>query len=319
MSARSEPSDGAAHVAGVVVSLLTPFSDDGSAVNIDDLQVHVEWLISKGIHGLFVAGTYGEGPLLTHAERRTLLERVVAGADRRVQVLAQTGCMTTSETVELTRHANAAGADAAVLVAPWYYAYDDLSLYTHFATVAAAVPDFPIYLYNSPAYARNAITPALAARLAQAHPNVRGVKDSSKSLATTAEFVTALGPSASVLVGTDGQVLPALHSGAAGAVSAVANVYPELLLEVYDRYRSGGGLAAQAAQDRLSAVREVLKGAAGIALYKYALPLRGLPSGGLRLPARELTAGEQRNLHNRLASLGVITERDEREVTSPHA
>lgn len=291
---------------GILPAVLTPFTADGSAVDLEAFRRLVEWLIQKGVHGLFVCGTNGEGPLLTNAERRQVTEAAVTQAAGRVPVLAQTGALTTREAVELTRHAQEAGADGAAVVTPWYFAWDDAALFEHYSTVAAAVPDFPIYLYNIPGNTRNEIKPALAARLARAHANIAGVKDSSKDLNRTEEFIAALSPEHRVFVGTDSLIVPALSIGAAGGVAGVGNVFPEVMVRMYESYLAGDQEEARRLQFLTARLRDAMKGPAGVMLYKRILEVRGLPMGGPRRPARPVTADEEARAVGALQELGVL-------------
>lgn len=294
------------NVHGILPAVLTPFTADGQAVDTAALGRHIDWLIDRGVHGLFVCGTNGEGPLLSPDERRRVAETAVAAAQGRVPVLVQTGGITTREAVVLTRHAQAVGADGAAVVTPWYFAWDEASLFDHFSTVAAAVPDFPVYLYNIPGNTRNEIKPDLAARLASAHGNVAGVKDSSKDLNRTEEFLAALGPQHRVFVGTDSLIVPALSLGAAGGVAGVANVFPEIMVSMYEAYRAGEFAEARRLQFLTTKVRDAIKGPAGVMLYKRIVEVRGVPMGGPRRPARPATAEEESRAVAALQELGVL-------------
>lgn len=291
---------------GIFPAVFTPFSPDGREVDQEAFRQHVDWLIGKGVHGLFVCGTNGEGPLLSPTEHRQVTRIAVDQARGRVPVLVQSGWMTTEASLELARGAREEGADGAAVVAPWYFAYDDQSLFEHYQAVAGAVPGFPIFIYNIPGYARNDVKPALAARLADAVPNIVGVKDSSKDLDRTDAFIAALGPDRPVFVGTDSMVLPALSMGAAGGVAGVANVFPEPMVGIYEAYRAGRLAEARDLQYKVTAIRSAMKGPAGIMLYKRALELRGLRSGGARRPARPVSAEEEAGLRSGLERLGVL-------------
>lgn len=291
---------------GILPAVLTPFTADGTSVDIQAFRRLVEWLIQKGVHGLFVCGTNGEGPMLTPAERRQVAEAAVAQAAGRVPVLVQTGSLTTEETVELTQHAREAGADGVAVITPWYFAWDDAALFQHFSAAAAVVPGFPVYLYNIPGNTRNEVKPALAARLAAAHANIAGVKDSSKDLNRTEEFIAALSPEHRVFVGTDSLVVPALSIGAAGGVAGVANVFPEIMVAMYEAYRAGDLAEARRLQFLTTRVRDAIKGPAGVMLYKRILEVRGLTMGGPRRPARPAAAEEEAGAVAALRALGVL-------------
>jgi 4-hydroxy-tetrahydrodipicolinate synthase len=291
---------------GIIPTIFSPFSPDGRALDEDALRQHIEWLIAGGVHGLLFCGTYGEAVLLTTAERKQVADIAVHQTRQRIPVLIQTGSITTQEAIELTRHAQEAGADGVAMVTPWYYAWDDQSLYAHYAATAAAVPGFPLFLYNLPGYTGNTIKPALAARLAEAYENIAGVKDSSKDLTITQAFITALGPGYRVFVGTDSLVFPALSMGAAGVVSAVADIFPDLMVNLYNAYWAADFTEARRLQYRVNAARDAMKGPAGVMLYKKALELRGLPAGGHRPPARPVTGDEEARLRSALEKLELL-------------
>lgn len=289
---------------GVIPAVLTPFDAQGE-VSAPRLHAYVQWLISHGVHGLFPCGTNGEGPSMTLAQRRLVLETVLSAAAGRVPVVPMTGCISTAESIALTRHAREAGAAGAAVVTPWYFPLDDAALFAHFAAVAEAVPGFDLYLYNIPGNAKNAITPDLAARLVAAYPQFQGVKDSSKSFETLQAFIAAL-PGRTVIVGTDAMLCDALQVGAAGVVSAVANVFPEAMVAIYDAWQTGNLEAARQGQVRANDLRDALKIGPYIHPYKLALRLRGIDLGGMRPPLRHCTAEEAQRSQAALAALGVL-------------
>jgi len=151
---------------GVIPALLTPFTKGGKSVDFEKAAGLAGFLADKGVNGLFVAGTTGEGMLMTLDERKRLLETVIKAVGTRVDVIAHTGCMDTASTIELTCHAAQAGAKAAGVVAPWFFGYDNLALEMHYRAVAGAVKGFPIMFYNLPACARNALSAAFMVDLA---------------------------------------------------------------------------------------------------------------------------------------------------------
>lgn len=191
-----------------------------------------------------------------------------------------------------TRHAHAIGAEAAAIVAPWYFPHDDKALEAHLAAIAEAVPDLALYLYNIPGNAKNDLKPSLSKRLAARYPNIRGVKDSSKDLGRLQDYIAALGPGYEVVVGTDALVAPALMMGATGVVSAVGNCFPAVMVELYEAYMAGDTARATELQYRASQVRAALKTGPYITPYVEALRLQGLDRGHVKAPLRALTAEE---------------------------
>ncbi|BCV24629.1 4-hydroxy-tetrahydrodipicolinate synthase [Gelria sp. Kuro-4] len=287
---------------GIIVAMLTPYGTGGE-VNLPALREYVDFLIARGVHGLFPTGTNGEGPALTLDERKQVIKTVVEQAAGRVPVIAHTGAITTAETIELTRYAQAAGARAAAVVSPYYFPHDEAALESHFSAVAEAVPGFPLYLYNIPGNAKNDLKPGFVARLRQRARNIVGIKDSSKDLTRLEEYIAALGPGFTTIVGTDTLILPALVMGAAGVVSAVANVFPEPCVALYRAWEKGDLEQARTLQYHINRIRTVLKAGPYITPYRAALAWRGLPFAGVRPPFRTLSASEEENLKQNLREL----------------
>lgn len=287
---------------GVIPAVLTPFDAKGQ-VELGQLQAYVNWLIERGVHGLFPCGTNGEGPAMTFAQRKLVAKSVVAAAAGRVPVVVMTGCISTEETIALTIHARESGASGAAIVAPWYFPHDDQALEAHFSAVAEAMPGFPLYLYDIPGNAKNAISPALAARLADRYPQIAGVKDSSKSLDKLQAFISAL-PGRPVIVGTDAMVLEAVQAGAAGVVSAIADCFPEVMVALFNAARAGDWVQATALQAKANRLRDILKSGPYIHPYKLAVGWRGLRFGGMRAPLRACTPVEAAAIREALTKEG---------------
>lgn len=289
---------------GVIPAVLTPFKND--EVDYNTLGSYTDWLIERGVHGLFPAGTNGEGALMSVAERKQVAETVVEAANKRVPVLVHTGAVSTRETIELTRHAQEIGADGAGVVAPYYFPHDDHSLEEHFSAVAEAVPDFPVFIYNIPGNAKNDVKPKVVAKAAQRCANVIGVKDSSKDLGRLQDYIATMGTGFTVIVGTDALIYPAIMMGAEGVVSAVANVFPEQVVSLYNAVITGDYDKARELQYFVNKLRDALKIGPYIAPYKKALEYRGLSLGEVRRPLRPMTGEEESAMRTVLTSLGVI-------------
>jgi len=268
---------------GVVVPLVTPFDDNGQLA-VAAIAPLVDYLIAAGVAGLFPAGTTGEGFLLTLAERRQLAEAVVAATAGRVPVIIHTGTPTTAETLDLTHHAQAIGAQAVAILPPYVYHHSDAALLRHYVTIANRVPDLPIYLYNFPAISHNTLTTPLILALREAAPNIIGMKDSSGALATLTEVVAATDGQFNAINGGDGQVLMAFAMGFDGCVSGNANVVPELLVALYQAVSRGDLAQARTLQQQLNQVRTLLGDGGNLSLFKGMLARRGVPVGDVRAP-----------------------------------
>jgi 4-hydroxy-tetrahydrodipicolinate synthase len=245
----------------VVVALVTPFRDDGT-VDLEALAEHVEFLVSSGVDALMPCGTTGEGPLLDDDETSTVISAVVERADGRASVLAHVGRASTASTVALARRAIANGADAVSAVVPYYYALSDGQVAAHYRALLAATGDVPALAYTIPERAGNNLSPDVAAALAD--EGLAGVKDSTKSFERHREYLALARPGFAVYMGSDGMVLDALRAGAAGCVSALANVRPDLLVSLRDAVAAGRDDEAFALQAELSSLRQETRGPAGV-------------------------------------------------------
>ena len=278
-------------VKGVIVPLLTPFDDRGE-LDCPTLVHLVDFLIERGVHGLFPGGTTGEGPLLSTEERLTLAETVVRAANGRLPVIIHTGAITTREAIELTRHAHDCGAAAAALITPYYFRFSAEALFQHFASVCEAVPDYPIYLYNNPAVTNNVIDSTLVARLADAYPQIIGMKDSSGRLENLLQCMPLHNGTFNTASGNDGDILAALALGIDACVSGNANYFPELITALYPAASSADLAVAQTLQGQVNMIRQILEDGQDLSLFKGVLARRGLGNAYVRPPL--LRASEEK-------------------------
>ncbi|MFO7321493.1 MAG: dihydrodipicolinate synthase family protein [Chloroflexota bacterium] len=271
------------NIKGVIVPLLTPF-DEAGELNPAALPPLIDYLIERGVAGLFPLGTTGEGPLLTPDERQRLAEAVVRAAGGRVPVIVHTGDITTRGTIALTQHAQAIGANAAAIITPYYFRLSNEALIRHFQTVAEAVPDFPLYLYANPAVANNPLSSEVVIHLAENTPNIIGLKDSSGSLDVLFTAKATLGDRFNTAIGPDSLIMTGIGNGLDACVSGNANVVPELVVALYNAASRGDLATARELQAKLDAVRRILKDGADLSLYKGMMAKRGLPVGDVRAP-----------------------------------
>ncbi|MBI5094408.1 MAG: dihydrodipicolinate synthase family protein [Candidatus Hydrogenedentes bacterium] len=294
------------HLEGIFPALLTPFTKGGVRVDYSKACKLAGRLAHQGVHGLFVCGTTGEGPLLTVDERKKLLEEVVRAVGKRIKIIAHTGCFDTATTIELTRHAQKTGAVAAGVIAPGFFTLDDISLAAHFKSVANAVKDYPIFLYNLPSCAKNALSPELVAGLAKSVKNIAGMKDSGGSLQVTARFISETPRGFNVINGCDEFSFQAYLTGANGSVSSTANVTPELFLGIFNAVKAGKIDEARKIQVQLSKACGLFQYGRMVAYYKEGLRLRGGDAGSVRSPQRELSADEKKAFAKALHGAGLI-------------
>lgn len=271
-------------VNGVIVPMLTPFNEQGNLDSNATAQL-ANFLIEKGVAGLFPAGTTSEGPLLSLGERRQLAEIVVQTTANRIPVIVHSGAITTAETIALTQHAQQIGADAAAIIPPFYFHYADDALFQHYYAVAQAAPDFPLYLYNNPGVGNNnRLAPALVERLLDACPNIVGMKDSSGSLELPLQAVQMRGGNFNTASGGDGMILQGVAAGIDACVSGNANVVPELIVALHQAASAGDWPQARSLQQQLDQVRYLLEDGRDLSLFKAMLARRGLPVGSVRPP-----------------------------------
>jgi 4-hydroxy-tetrahydrodipicolinate synthase len=291
-------------VEGVIVPLLTIYNENGE-IDKEVISRHIDFLIARGISGLFPGGTTGEGALLNIDERQELAEIVVSAADGRMPVIIHTGMTTTADTMHLTLHAQSVGADAAAIIPPYFYHHSNEALLHHYQQVAEAVPDFPLYFYDNPAVSCNRLTIEVIRELLERCPNLVGIKDSSGSLETlfitsayrNGEFNTAIGP--------DGLILPGIMTGVDACVSGNANVVPELVVALYNAATKGEPAQARHLQRQLNKVREILKDGTDLSRFKGILTQRGLPAGSVRAPLRNVSDAEVEQNWKQLTALGL--------------
>lgn len=266
---------------GSLVALITPMREDG-AFDEAAFGHFVDWQIAEGTDAIVPVGTTGESPTLTHDEHRRVVEIAVDVANKRVPVIAGAGSNSTAEAIELTRHAKRAGADAALIVTPYYNKPTQEGMFLHFSAIADAV-DLPIIIYNIPSRSVVDMTPETMGRLAK-HKNIVGVKDSTANLARPLHTRQACGPEFCQLSGEDHTRLAFLAVGGDGCISVTANVAPRLCAEMHRAWHGGDIEKAMAIQDRLLPLHDALFVETSPGPVKYAASLLGHGSDKVRLP-----------------------------------
>jgi len=291
---------------GIYPAMVTPMRDGGGRVDYECAEHYASWLADKGVHGLFIGGTTGEGLLLSLEEREQLTEAVVRAVGKRIGVTIHAGCLGTRDTIRLVRHTMEAGAKAAAVVAPAFFKYDPESLFLHFKMVLDGVPECPILLYDIPGNSGNPIPVDVTLRLVDACQNLKGMKDSTGDIKKF-NHLRAQTPSDFVIFGgTDDYMMQALYGGANGTVASKANIVPQFFLEVYEAVRNGEREKAIAAQHKLNAATKCFDYGAGLAAYKEALRFLGFDVGSVRPPQRELTDQEKGELRADLERVHLI-------------
>jgi 4-hydroxy-tetrahydrodipicolinate synthase len=240
-------------------------------------------------------GSNGEAPYLSRQERTSVIKTVVDEANGKVPVVAGTGTTSTEETILFTKDAADVGADAALIVTPFYYKLTNRELYEHYKSVSEAV-DLPVVVYSVPKFTGVSLEPAFINKLAE-NKKIIGVKDSSGNLGAITETIRLAGKRLSVLAGSADIVLPTLQAGGKGAVVAVANVFPTLCSSLYKAFKKEDYEEAARLQNRVSYANEVLvKRFNQLSAIKEAMRFKGLPAGYPRRPALPLIGAEKENL-----------------------
>jgi len=265
---------------GVLTALVTPFRD--GALNEAAFAALVERQISAGVHGLVPVGTTGESATLTHEEHRRVVSLTVEIANRRVPVIAGAGSNSTAEAIELASHAKQAGADAALVVTPYYNRPSQEGLYLHYAAIASAAA-LPIVVYNVPSRTSVDISNETLGRLAKL-PGIIGVKDATGDMARPSLQRRLCGEDWGLLSGDDPSALGYMANGGHGCISVTANVAPAACARFYEACLTGDWKAALALQDRLIRLHKALFTDASPAPTKFALSHLGLCAEDSRLP-----------------------------------
>ncbi|TPG61203.1 4-hydroxy-tetrahydrodipicolinate synthase [Roseomonas nepalensis] len=288
---------------GSLVALITTMTPDGK---LDEraFQDLVAWQVAEGTQGLIPVGTTGESPTLSHAEHQRVVEMCVEAAGGRVPVIAGAGSNSTAEAVALAQHAKEAGADAALVVTPYYNKPTQEGLYLHFSTIADAV-DLPIIIYNIPPRSVIDMSVETMARLAK-HPNIVGVKDATANLTRPLHTRAACGPEFCQLSGEDHTVVSFLAAGGVGCISVTANIAPRLLREMHDAWAEGRLADAMAIQDRLLPVHDAMFCESSPGPVKYAASLLGKGSDYCRPPLAPIAEASRARVRNALSGAGLL-------------
>jgi 4-hydroxy-2-oxoglutarate aldolase len=294
---------------GIFTPLPTPFREDGG-LDLGLLAAFVEGLNGTGLSGFLALGSNGEAVHVDEEESERVVAAVRRAAAPGMTLLAGTGRLSTRATVEATRRAAGAGADAALVVTPFFFkgSMSTDALVTHFEAVADASP-VPVLVYNVPANTGLNVPPSTIARIA-AHPNVAGVKDSSGDIGQLAEIVrlAPAGKPFPVFSGNYGAALPGYAVGAAGAILAAANVAPRECVAIRDAFLAGRLDEARQLHLRLLPVARAVTSQFGVPGLKLALELLGRPAGAARRPLLPLAAESRENVRQVLAQARLLTD-----------
>ena len=286
---------------GSLVALVTPFKN--GQVDVDTLKKLVEWHIEQGTHGLVPVGTTGESPTLTHEEHEMVITETVKAAAGRVPVVAGAGSNNTAESLRHMKHAKAVGADAALVVTPYYNKPTQEGLYAHFATLHDAV-ELPIVIYNIPPRSVVDMSPKTMGELAKL-PRIIGVKDATGDLSRVSQQRITCGVDFLQISGEDATAHGFNAQGGVGCISVTANVAPALCSALQSACLAGDYAKALEIQDRLMPLHQAVFTEPGLVGVKFAMSELGLCSDEVRLPLTPLTDGTKDLLRAALRHAGL--------------
>jgi len=288
---------------GSLVALITPMRTDG-AIDEKKFEQFVDWQIREGTHGVVPVGTTGESPTLTHGEHKRVVDIAIGVAKGRVPVIAGAGSNSTAEAIDLAQHAKQAGADAVLVVTPYYNKPTQEGLYLHFKAIADAA-DIPIIIYNIPSRSVVDMSVETMARLAK-HPNIIGVKDSTQSLVRPLHTRRACGEKFCQLSGEDHTAIAFLAAGGMGCISVTANVAPRLLSEMHTSWQDGRTPQAMAIQNRMVPLHDALFAETSPAPVKFAASLLGHTTEKCRLPLAPCSDATKAKVRAAMTEVGLL-------------
>ncbi len=287
---------------GAIVAIVTPFKN--GEVDEEALRELIEFQIENGTDGIVPCGTTGESATLSHEEHDRVIEITVEAVRKRVPVIAGTGSNSTREAVRLTRHAREVGADAALMVTPYYNKPTQEGLYQHYKEVAEAVP-IPIIPYNVPGRTGSNLLPETDARLAEIS-NIVAIKEASGDLKQISRVVDLCGDRLAVLSGDDFTVLPILAVGGKGVISVVSNVVPADMAGMIDAFEAGDLSKARDLHYKMWPIMEALFFETNPIPAKAALSLMGRIAYEMRSPLCKMAEGNYERLKKVLDEYGLL-------------
>ncbi len=288
---------------GSMAALVTPMHADGS---IDEAAYarFINWQIAEGTQGIIPVGTTGESPTLTHDEHKRVVEIAIETAAGRVPVIAGAGSNSTAEAIGLASHAKKAGADAVLVVTPYYNKPTQEGLFRHYTAIADEA-DIPIIIYNIPGRSVIDMSVETMARLAK-HKNIVGVKDSTGNLARPLHTARACGPDFTQLSGEDHLAVAYLASGGHGCISVTANVAPRLCAEMHNAWAAGDVRQAMAIQARLVPLHDAMFVESNPGPVKFAVSLLGYGTNTSRLPMAPVTEATEQKVRAAMVEVGLL-------------
>ncbi len=289
---------------GSITAIVTPFTEQG-AFDEKAFRGLVNWQIEEGTHGFVPVGTTGETPTLSHDEHKRVIEVCVEETKKRVPVIAGAGSNNTVEAIELAQHAESAGADAVLVVTPYYNKPNQRGLYAHFSAIAKAV-SIPVVIYNIPGRSVIDMTPETMGRLAHDHKNIIGVKDATGKIERVSEQRATCGADFIQLSGEDATALGFNAHGGRGCISVTSNIAPRLCANFQEACLKGDYATALSIQDRLLPLHKALFLEPNPSGPKYALSRLGLIKNHQRLPLVPVEAETAEKIDQAMRHAGLL-------------
>lgn len=287
---------------GVIVPVITPTKN--GLLYEEGLRNVVNFLVERGIHGFFIAGTYGLGPAMSVNERKRVAEIVVDEVRGSNTTIVMVGSSSLDDSIELAKHAQDIGADAISSVPPFYYAYDEKSILSFFKALLNSV-SIPVFAYNNPARTGNPLSAKLLNKLA--NEGVIGLKDSSFDIIKFYEFIATVERKDFVfIIGTEALMFPGILAGARGCISGLANAFPEIVLEEYELIKQKKYEEASLKQLQIIRIREAIHKVPTIPAIFEILRMRGVDVGYPKPPYRSLEEQEVKTLEESLKTLNIL-------------
>lgn len=291
-------------IQGSIVAIVTPMFEDGT-VDWKGLEKLVEWHIAQGTNSIVAVGTTGEASTLSMAEHTQVIKEIVRVANKRIPIIAGTGANSTHEAIELTKEAKELGADAALLVTPYYNKPTQEGLYQHYKAIAEAV-DLPQILYNVPGRTGVDMLNETVIRLADI-PQIIGIKDATGDVPRGKALVDGLaGKSMTVYSGDDATAYQLIAEGAKGNISVTANIAPKQMSEICSAAIAGDSALAEQLNNNVAVLHQVLFCESNPIPVKWALHEMGLIETGIRLPLTPLAEQYRTQLREDLKAVGII-------------
>ena len=291
------------NITGSIVAMVTPFHADGS-VNFEALTNLLEWHIAEGTDGILTLGTTGEYPTMSHEEDATVVAHTIKVVNGRVPVIVGSGSNCTATQVEKSIEYQNMGADALLLISPYYNKANAEGMYRHFAETADKV-EIPCLLYNVPGRTGCSIPVSTVERLSK-HPNIAGIKEASGDMSYAMKIAHCIGPGFAMYSGNDDITLPILSIGGSGVISVYANVMPGMCHQIVRDYLDGNQDRARANTLKYLKLMNDLFMEVNPIPVKTAMNMLGLNAGALRLPLCEMTEEHQAVMRNTLKEAGLL-------------